>query len=249
MSAPLLTEIAACLAGPTGAARYAERGDPAGVWIASDRPVQRLGLALEAGKPPYTWAGDLDAVLIHRPFGLWPARLPGGVGVLAYHAALDDRFSTGLNPDLSAALGLEPDGAPLKRDGQPVGLVGRMEVPVSVQELFTRVRQAFGGIAGVWGAPMGETAALAHAAAMTEALVRDAARRGAGLYLTGQLRKPARQAVFDTGVVAIEVGQDRAERWGLRHLGALVQKQWPAVEIVEIDTGLSFGSPSTPKKL
>jgi putative NIF3 family GTP cyclohydrolase 1 type 2 len=234
MSAPLLSDIADHLAGPTDADRYAERGDPAGVWVASDRPVRRLGLALDAGKPPYPWADGLDAVLIHRPFGLWPAHMPIGVGVLAYHAALDDRFSTGVNPDLSTTLGLAPDDEPLRRDGNPIGLIGRMPEPVSVQELFTRVRKAFGGIAGVWGAPMGETAALAHAGAMTEALIRDAAERGAGLYLTGQLRKPARQAVFDTGIVAIEVGQDRTEWWGLRRLGALVQERWSDISLIEL---------------
>ena len=231
---PTVAGIAAHLSALTDAARYAAQGDPAGVWLDSRRPVQRLGLALDAGKPPYAWADGLDAVLVHRPFGLWPARLPAGVGVLAYHAALDDRFSTGINPDLSAALGLTPDDEPLRRDGLPVGFVGRMPEPVPVQELFQRVRQAFGSIAGVWGAPMGETAALAHAGAMTEPLVRDAAGRGAGLYLTGQLRKPARQAVFDTGLVAIEVGQDRTEWWGVRRLGALVQARWPEIELVEI---------------
>jgi putative NIF3 family GTP cyclohydrolase 1 type 2 len=234
MSPPSLEAIAAHLAGPTDAARYAERGDPAGVWLPSGRPVRRLGLALEAGKPPYAWAEGLDAVLIHRPFGLWPAKLPEGVGVLAYHAALDDRYSTGLNPDLSAALGLTPDDEPLRRDGQPIGFVGRLPEPVEVRELFSRVREQFGGIAGVWGAPMGTAQAMVHANAMTEPLVRDAAERGAGLYLTGQLRKPARQAVFDTGIVAVEVGQGRTEWWGLRRLGRLVQARWPEVEIVEI---------------
>ena len=231
---PAVAEIAAHLASPTDAARYAAAADPAGVWLESDRPVRRLGLALEAGKPPYTWADGLDAVLVHRPFGLWPAKLPPGVGVLAYHAALDDRFSTGLNPDLSIALGLTPDSEPLRRDEKPIGLVGRMPEPVPVQDLFKRIRQAFGGIHGVWGAPMGETQAVAHANAMTEALVRDAAARGAGVYLTGQLRKPARQAVFDTGMFAVEVGQDRTEWWGLRRLGALVRERWPELEIVEV---------------
>ena len=57
---------------------------------------------------------------------------------------------------------------------------------------------------------------------MTEALVRDAAARGVGLYVTGQMRGPALAAVRQTGMRVVAVGQDRSERWGLRHLGRVL---------------------------
>ncbi|WP_412061583.1 Nif3-like dinuclear metal center hexameric protein [Rubrivirga sp. IMCC45206] len=229
---PTVHDIAAVLAPALDAERYAAEGDPTGVWLASDRPVRRLGLALEAGRPPYAWAEDVDAVLVHRPFGLWPARLPDGVGVLAAHRALDDRLTTGLNPALADALGLIPDDEPLRRDGAPIGLVCRTDAPL--ETVAARIEAAFGGIEDRAG-EIPQTGAVALANAMTAELVEEAAARGVGLYLTGQIRKPGLAAVAAAGIGVRAVGQDRAEAWGLRYLRALVRQRWPAIEIVEVD--------------
>lgn len=231
---PTVADLAAHLAGPTDAERHARDGDPAGVWIASDRPVRRLGLRLEAGPPPYAWADGLDAALLHRPFGLWPARLPAGVGVLAYHHALDDRLSVGDNPALAAALGAAPEAGPLERDGAPVGLVGALPAPLAYADVLGRLADALGGVEGTAGPePDGPVARIALVGAMTEALVTAAAERGVQVYVTGQVRQPGVAAAERLGVRVVAVGQGRGERWGLRHLGRLVRERWPAVTVVD----------------
>ncbi len=233
---PTAREIADHLAPHLDRARYHRDGDPAGVWIDSERSVRRLGLRLDAGRPPYRWTDDLDAVLIHRPFGLWPARLPDGLGVIAAHRALDDRFSVGHNPALAAALGLMPDGAPLLYKERTIGLVGRWPQPLPGAEAEARLAAELGELgrtAAVLGPTPETVEAVALMGAMTEALVLEAAERGAGLYVTGQLRHPAREAVKRTGMRVLAVGQDRAEAWGLRHLGRLIRERWPEIELVE----------------
>lgn len=242
---PTVAALAEALAGPLDAARYAREGDPAGVWIASDRPIQRLGLRLDAGRVPYAWAGSLDALLIHRPFGLWPARLPEGLGVLAAHRALDERLSVGYNPALVRALGFapisdsDPDeeaaGAPLHRGGLPVGLVARAEAPLDWDAFADRLRTQFGGWEAVRGAPPEGVGTVALVGAMTPALVAEASARGAAVYVTGQLRPAAFDAARAAGLCVVAVGQDRAEAWGLRHLGRLLRERWPALELVESD--------------
>ncbi|WP_420456175.1 Nif3-like dinuclear metal center hexameric protein [Rubrivirga sp.] len=230
---PTVHDLADALAPALDRARYHRDGDPAGVWLASSRDVRRLGLRLDAGRPPYAWADGLDAVLIHRPFGLWPARLPAGVGVLAAHRALDDRLSVGTDPALLDALGLVPDGEPLTRDGTPVGRVGRRRQ--SLADAVAAVVAALGGVEEAIGPEPDGVEAVALAGAMTAELVETAAAHGAGLYVTGQIRGPARATVQACGLRAVAVGQDRAEAWGLRRLGRLVQERWPGVEVVEID--------------
>lgn len=236
---PTVAQIAAALADETDADRYWREGDPVGVWLGSPRPVRRLGLRLEAGRAPYAWADGLDAVLLHRPFGLWPARLPDGLGVLAYHRALDERFAVGHNPALARDLGLEPEGEPLRRGGKIVGLVGALPAPLAAADVLGRVADVLGGVEETAGA---EAAALSGAAdvsrvalvgAMTEALVAEAAERGVGVYVTGQVRRPGVAPAEAAGVLVAAVGQERAERWGLRHLGRLVAARWPDVEIVD----------------
>ena len=232
---PTLADLATTLAPYVDAERYTREGDPAGVWIASDRPVHCLGLRLDAGRAPYGWLrGDVDALLVHRPFGLWPARLPAGLGVLAVHRALDDRFATGHNPALAAALGLALDAEPLRRGGAVVGMVGTLEDAAADAE--ARVVAAFGGAEATAGEPLDEaTARVAVVGAMTEALVRDAAARGAGLYVTGQMRPPAMEAVGQTGMRVVAVGQRRSERWGLRHVGGLLAAAFPGLAVVDLD--------------
>ena len=229
---PTVHDLADLLAPTLDRDRYHREGDPAGVWIASDRPVRRLGLRLEAGRAPFDWAEGLDAVLVHRPFGLWPARLSKGLGVVAVHRALDDRASVGHAPALAEALGLRPDPEPLTRGGKTVGLVGHLE-PEPLAAAVGRVEAELGGSEDALGDGPETAGAVALVGAMTDELVREAAARGVGLYVTGQLRKPARAAVADTGVRVLAVGQDRAEAWGLRWLGRLVRAEWPDVEVVE----------------
>lgn len=230
---PTVRDLADHLAPALDRERYHREGDPAGVWIDSPRDVRRLALRLEPGRPPYPWAESVDAVLIHRPFGLWPARLPEGVGVIAAHRALDDKHSIGVNPALADALGLEADGEILRRDGRAKGAIARFRTPLSADDATDRVAREFGGVEEIWGEAPETVHSIALAGAMTDAMVRDAAAHGAGLYLTGQLRKPGRRAVEDSQILAVGVGQDRAEAWGLRRLGAVVRERWPEVEIVE----------------
>ncbi len=226
---PTVADLAAFLAPILDAGRYHAEDDPAGVWIASVRPVRRLGLRLDPGSGPADWLpDDIDALLVHRPFGLWPARLPAGVGVLAVHHALDDRFSTGVNPALAAALGMAVDAEPLVRDGMPIGMVG------TLPDAEARLVGAFGGFEATAG-PETETNRVAVVGAMTEALVLEAAARGAGLYVTGQMRRPAEAAVLRTGMRVVAVGQARAERWGLQHLGALLAANFSGLEVVDLD--------------
>lgn len=72
-------------------------------------------------------------------------------------------------------------------------------------------------------------ARVVAANAMTDALVREAAGRGADVYLTGQLRAPARAAVAQTGIGVVATGHHRAEEWGLRELARLLRERWPGL--------------------
>jgi len=215
------------------AARYVREGDPAGIWIDSERPIRQLALRIEPGRIPYDWTEGLDAVLIHRPFGLWPARLPDGLGVLAYHRALDNELSIGSRP-MAEALGLDLEADPLRRDGNAIGFIGILCQPQSLPDLLRQLEATFGGWDETLNAEIDRPIArIALANAMTNALVRDAVEREAALYLTGQVRGSARQAVAQTGIAVVAVGQDRAEAWGLREVGRRLRARWPELAIVD----------------
>lgn len=225
--------------------------DPQGIWRPgadpAARPVTRLGLALEPwpGLSEWTHRARLDALWLHRPWRLAEltsppfAALPEAVGVLAHHLAFDERLTTGLNPRLANALSfagtLEPEPFG-EKDGRPVGMVGALADAAASWETFVgRAAAIFGGTDEVTLPTVIRSAdgplVVAVVGAMTDTLVRHAATRGVHVYVTGQWRRPAKEAVRATGMGVVAVGHARAERWGVRALADLLRERWAELDV------------------
>lgn len=200
---------------------------------APDAPVRRLGLALDASPEIARWAvaADIDALFLHRPWGIERESFPPAIGIVASHLPFDERLTLGLNPRLAAALGMrdvQPFG--VNRHGRTVGMIGDV-APTAATAFRDRVRDLFGGaeseVAGDWA----EVRRVAVVGAMRADLVLDAAARGVDVYLTGQFRKPAAAAVAATGLGVVEIGHARSEQWGLGALAELLRGRWAAMEV------------------
>lgn len=141
-------------------------------------------------------------------------------------------MTLGFNPHLARVLEMR-EAAPFgDREGRPLGMLGDV-APARVDEWTARAESLFGGVeerAG--GTPDQPVRRVAVVGAMTDALVREAAARGADLYLTGQLRGPAADALRETGMAAVAVGHRRSEEWGLGMLASLLEASCPGVETV-----------------
>lgn len=205
--------------------------DQHGVYAASNRPLKRLGLALEPPPDTTTWIAenDLDALFLHRPWKL--GKLPGGIGVLAYHYAFDERLTTAYNPPLAEALGMtepQPFGS---KQGRVLGMIG--DVPRSDWAAFrAKAETEFGGLEGVYGSEGAEVTRVCVVGALRPALVHEAAERGAQVYLTGEYRPAAARAIAESGVSVFVIGHERSEVWGLKALERLLRKQFPDLETV-----------------
>ena len=191
------------------------------------RPVTRLGLALDPAPGLTAWAEreGLDALFLHRSWGFEP---PPGVGVLAAHDGFDDAL--GLHGRAVA----EALGA---RDHERLGpKLAVAQIPAGLAALPGRARALFGpGVELRAGAapPGGDRVALASA--LRPELVREAAQRGAGLYVSGTWRPSAADALADTGLSLLLVGHRPAEAWALHHLASRL-RGWaagPAVVVAE----------------
>lgn len=196
-------------------------------------PVFRLGLALEPCAELSAWvhATGLDALLLHRAWGIERLRLPDVVGVLAYHLPFDDHLTLGHNPRLAALLELTAV-APIGEGGVRVlGMIGDV-AECAAADLVEQLRQMFGGLESTVMPNAAVVRRVAVVGAMTRDLVHEAGRRGADLYLTGQFRVPARPAVAETGIGVVAVGHTRAEQWGLRCLAGLLRERWAGLNVV-----------------
>jgi len=212
-----------------------ERG---GIFRPSDRPARKIGLALEPadGLGEWVFRENIDALWLHRPWQLDPAALPTDVGVLFHHLPFDETLTLGHNYPLAAALKLE-NGEELGHKQAPnlppraIGMLG--DAPMKqLAEWLELLTAEFGGYEAMLEGSREEIRRVAVVGAMTDALVREAADRGALLYLTGQLRHPARRAVEETGMHVVALGHRRSEEWGLRALAGVFRAKFPDVEVV-----------------
>ena len=196
--------------------------------------VRRLGLALEASPALAGWIREerLDALFLHR-FRARPGEVPADLPLVGFHLPFDERLTVGWNPDLADALGLlapEPLGA---RAGRPLGMLGSLE-PQPFERFRAGVEKLFDGQDEAVR-PAGETVdRVAVVGAMNDALVREAADRGAQLYVTGQARPSARAALADTGLGLVAVGHRRSELFGLSLLARTLWEQWSELVVVRL---------------
>ena len=219
------------------AERFAALEEPNGVYVPPADPareVRRLGLVLE---PTPGWLGwrereTIDALFVHRPWDMGEegqrALADAGVGALAYHLAFDERLTTGFNPTLAAACGWGEPALIAEKDGRPLGMACALPGgAASFAAVARRVGEVFGGVEEVTppaGGPGTLVTGAACVGAMNDRCVRAAHAAGAGVYVTGQWRQPARAAVRETGMGVVAIGHARSERWGLRALARLLRE-------------------------
>ena len=242
MPHPSLDELDEFLRNELAANRYPDQ-EQGGIYYPSERPIHRLGLALDPFHSLPAWIDEnhLDALWFHRPWQLNLDKLPADIGILAHHLPFDETLTIGYNEQLAKQLGATGSIDPLgykqatTETGEllprrPIGMV----IDVTEQEfddLLREIKTIFGGYEraeagpglGGWQATSNRIAVVG---AMNDVLIREAADQGAHLYLTGAYRKPAQQAVNETGMAVVAIGHQRVEEWGLQALADLLHDRW-----------------------
>ncbi|QMW01367.1 Nif3-like dinuclear metal center hexameric protein [Spirosoma foliorum] len=250
-----LNDLADFLHTELAAERYAdaERG---GIYYPSNRLIKRIGLALDPFPKLADWVSEkqIDTLWLHRPWQINLENLPADIGIMTHHLPFDETLTMGYNPQLAKALGaigeLEPlgykqdmrePGKPLPQ--RPIGML--MEIaPQEFDQFLASIKTIFGGYdraeaghgPGAW---QSTSYRIAVVGAMTDALVREAASKGANLYITGTYRKPGQQAIDATGSAFIAVGHRRSEVWGLQALADLLHERYGVDCIVHEPTIVS----------
>ena len=215
------------------------------------KPVSHIGLALEPEPGLAEWirTNQIDALWLHRPWKLDLTSIPANVAVLYHHLPFDEHLTIGYNQWMANALGITPEtqvgsGEAIypvigykqahNLPARPIGLIGRAP-GLDFGGWLYRINDEFGGYdevhPGAGKQPNGNGVAIVGA--MNDALIREAADRGVGIYITGQFRKAAQQALDETGMGVIAIGHQRSEEWGLLMLADLLQSQ-PNVEAVSV---------------
>ncbi|NEQ21283.1 MAG: NGG1p interacting factor NIF3 [Microcoleus sp. SIO2G3] len=209
------------------------KDEQGGVYRDSSRPIHRIGLALEPWMQLDEWVGNeqLDALFLHRPWKLELERLESDVGVVSYHLAFDECLTLGFNLRLAVVLGMEGIEVLGQKEGRPIGMIGEVQ-PQSFASYCRYIDEVFGGQDKALPGGSEKVSRVAVVGAMTDILVREAASRGADVYVTGQLRQPAEEAVRETGIGVVAVGHRRCEEWGLQALAGVMRERWCGLEVI-----------------
>lgn len=201
--------------------------DDCGVYHPSERPVHRLGMALEyaPGLAEWAQAERVDALFLHRPWNVPPNTLAPEIGVVFAHSAFDTHLTLGFNARLAAALGMTSLETLGYKNGVPLGMIGDV-TKQHVADFFDCADAVLGGSEDAHTSQADRVTRVAVVNAMTRALVHEASERGADVYITGQFRQPGRVGVLETGIGVVIVGHARAEAWGLRALSHVLRERW-----------------------
>lgn len=226
-----LDDIAQFLAKFLAVERY--ENDQNGIYVPSYRAIARLGLVLEPRSDLAKWTRRerIDALFLHRPWQLQPEKLAADIGVIAYHLAFDECFTLGFNPRLATVLGMSNLEVLGKKEGRAIGMIGEIERH-NFDSYCDRIDQVFDGYDKANPGNCTEILRVAVVGAMNNALVREASDRGANIYVTGQLRQPAEDALLETGIGYIAVGHRRCEEWGLKALGGVLTERWAKLKVL-----------------
>lgn len=225
-----IADIAAYLDSILGSSRFP--GDQNGIYRSSTRPVYRLGLAIEpwAGIGEWVKQHRLDALFLHRPWRLDLQMLPEDVGILAYHLAFDLSLTFGWNRRLACTLGMSHPTPFGYKDDIPYGMFGDI-APLNLADVETTLTDIFGTAPSLIARYTSVVQRIAIVAAMTDALIREAATYSVDLYVTGQFRQPARAAIQQLHMSVAIIGHAAGERWGLHALATLLAERWTELSI------------------
>jgi putative NIF3 family GTP cyclohydrolase 1 type 2 len=216
-----LATLAADLDQFLASARFPQ--DQNGIYRPSQRPVSRIGLALEPWSGIGAWvrAERLDALFLHRPWHLDERELSPDIGILAYHLAFD--LTLGLNPLLADTLHMTSVVPFAFKDSLALGMLGNI-LSTPLDTFVALLADTFAvppELPAIYTATVNR---LAIVGAMNDAFIREAAAQDVQLYITGQFRQSARRAVHETRMTVAIIGHTPSELWGLCALATLLRQ-------------------------
>lgn len=207
-----------------------------GVYHPTEQTITRIGLTLESHSGIVDWikANQFHAIFLHRPWQLDVSTLPPHVGVFSYHLAFDEGLTLGFNQRLADVLLMRNLQIFGTKAGRPIGMMGTVS-ETTISKYCHSIEQIFGRVSQQQVNPEEIVKKVTVVGAMTDSLVREAAKEHVSLYITGQIRQPAMQAVAETGLNIVAVGHRRCEEWGLQVLAGVLRERFRSLKIITYD--------------
>lgn len=152
--------------------------------------------------------------------------LAADLNVITYHLPLDAHPELGNNKALADAAGCTDSTPAFAHKGNPLGIIGALDAPVSFQDWVAGFEQTLRrdctvdtGPFHVWaeGPPQVQRIGFISGAAPYQ--VQDAIDLGLDVYVTGEVTEPAHSLAVEAGIHFVAGGHYLTERLGVQRLG------------------------------
>ena len=207
---------------------------PNGLQVEGKAQIKRIVSGVTASQALIDAAIELqaDAVLVHHGY-FWKgedqpivgmkqrrikALLAHDINLLAYHLPLDVHPEVGNNVQLAQRLGLTVTG-PLEPDNPSnVGLIGKLDTPLSAAEFAARIETALDRKPLVvdHGQPIQRVAWCTGGA---QGYIEQAIAAGVDAYITGEVSERTFHEAQENGISFFAAGHHATERYGVQALG------------------------------
>ncbi len=225
--------------------RFPEFGPP-GLQVLGAAEVTKLACGVSASLELFERAAAIDAqlVLVHhgifwrneplvvdrRQRGRLEALFAGDLTLVAYHLALDAHPELGNSAQLATALGIEREG-----EFGPVGLAGRLDPPLGINELVARVAGAVEREPLVFSHGPKRIGRVAISTGAAGYDLIQAAHEGFDLLLTGEPEESSLHTARELGIHFVAAGHYATERLGVQalagHLAERFELEWEFLEL------------------
>lgn len=211
-----------------------------GLQVENNGGVSKVALAVDGSQKTIedAIAAGADLLILHhgiywcglRPMTGWFKKkivtcLEHNLAIYSAHLPLDLHPELGNNAGLATALGLQDCHPEVDYHGTMIGVSGVF--PGTVGELQTKYAQICGskvtGMVHDANAPAGRIAICSGGAGEE---IYQMQAKGYGTYLTGEENHWVRNAAADMGINILFAGHYATETFGVKSLGALVQKEF-----------------------
>ena len=214
-----------------------------GLQVEGREQVSRIATAVSTSERTLREAIDwgADALLVHHGLlfgskmlpltGLFARRLrllfQNDINLIGYHLPLDGHEEIGNCALLSEAAGFRQVDRFAWAGGQPLGVVGAPQNPVTVSDLLDRLRQVTEREPELL--PDGRDRNVERAGFITGSgysALEDAIRADCQVLVTGDVREPTMAEARELGIAVIAAGHEATERLGVQALAGRLREHF-----------------------
>ena len=215
---------------------------PNGLQVEGRQTVHKIATSVTASLAAIEAAIDLEAdvLLVHHGYfwkgesqpltGIKGTRIKrlmqADISLIAYHLPLDAHPQYGNNAALADLLEIEITGPLDPTETRPIGQVGRLAHPVSVDALADRINMQLGQPPGVYHPVKGLIQTIGFCSGAAQDFMGKAAQAGCDAYISGEVSERTFHEAQEYGLTYFAAGHHATERYGVQRLGQALAAQF-----------------------